>query len=349
MVSYIAALGAAILFLFVSILYESVAFGMLGVGMAVLVLFSLVNLGVAMRKVQFRMEIPLGIAEEGQPVGVHLVMRNSSRFPLRKCRVKVWYRNTLAKKGKTIWLRTGEVMRGENRMEYEVSFRETGNYEFRILRVRIYDFMGLFSLGRKSYAVDHAVVLPKVWDIPVSLGEAVRNFYGDAEEYDEKRPGQDNSETFAVREYRPGDKLQSIHWKLSAKADDLMVREYSQPKACPLILLVGKSRLALTASIMFSLMDAECPHYVVWQSRSENDLIRMRVSDEESYYSALVLLMQDMQETDTKQLQEFYLEKYRGEHYLYALALDRERVRLNGSEVKVNRQDGRREMLELQL
>lgn len=349
MASYIAALGAAVLFMFISILYESVAFGMLGVGMVVLVLFSLVNLGVATKKVQFGVEIPLGIAEEGQPVGVHLVIRNFSRFPLRKCRVKVCYKNTLAKKGRTIWLRTGEVMRGENRMEYEVSFRETGNYEFRILRVRIYDLMGLFSIGKKVYAADHAVVLPKVWDIPVSLGEAVRNFYGDAEEYDEKRPGQDNSETFAVREYRPGDKLQSIHWKLSAKTEELMVREYSQPKACPLILFVGGPRLALAASIMFSLMDAECPHYVVWQSRSENDLIRIRVSDEESYYGALVLLMQDLQEADTERLQEAYLEKFRGEHYLYALGMDRERVRLNGRELKVDRQDGKQEMLELQL
>ena len=39
-----------------------------------------------------------------------------------------------------------------------------------------------------------------------------------------KKKGYDFSEVTGIREYIPGDKLQNIHWKLSAKKDILMVR-----------------------------------------------------------------------------------------------------------------------------
>ena len=68
--------------------------------------------------------------------------------------------------------------------------------------------------------------------------EHTRNFFGEAEIYDDFHPGDDPSEIFGVREFRAGDKMQSIHWKLSAKSDDLLVRENSQPKACPLVFLL---------------------------------------------------------------------------------------------------------------
>ena len=53
--------------------------------------------------------------------------------------------------------------------------------------------------------------------------------FGDADVYDDFRPGNDSSEIFDVREFRDGDKIQSIHWKLSAKMQELVVREDSQP------------------------------------------------------------------------------------------------------------------------
>lgn len=70
------------------------------------------------------------------------------------------------------------------------------------------------------------------------VSEHTRNFFGEADVYDDFHPGDDPSEIFGVREFRAGDKMQSIHWKLSAKSDDLLVRENSQPKACPLVFLL---------------------------------------------------------------------------------------------------------------
>lgn len=43
--------------------------------------------------------------------------------------------------------------------------------------------------------------------------------------YSGSRPGDDPGETYDIREYRSGDSIRQIHWKLSGKLDDIMIRE----------------------------------------------------------------------------------------------------------------------------
>ena len=47
--------------------------------------------------------------------------------------------------------------------------------------------------------------------------------------YSGSRPGDDPGETFDIREYREGDSIRQIHWKLTGKMDRLIIREKSFP------------------------------------------------------------------------------------------------------------------------
>lgn len=47
--------------------------------------------------------------------------------------------------------------------------------------------------------------------------------------YSGNRPGDDPGETYDIREYQQGDSIRQIHWKLSGKLDDIMIREKSFP------------------------------------------------------------------------------------------------------------------------
>ena len=47
--------------------------------------------------------------------------------------------------------------------------------------------------------------------------------------YSGSRPGDDPGETYDIREYRSGDSIRQIHWKLSGTLDDIMIREKSFP------------------------------------------------------------------------------------------------------------------------
>ena len=191
------------------------------------------------------------------------------------------------------------------------------------------------------------LVLPEPVGIGVRISERTRNFYGDADVYDDFRAGLDSGEIFDVREFGKGDRIQRIQWKLSAKADTLLVREDSQPNACPLVFClerrnVRKRRaktqdmrdLVVAASVVFSLMDAGCAHYAAWYSAERQESVRLRIDDEESYYLFLTSYMEDCFAEAPMELMQMYDEKFRFDHPLYRLKLTADlRLVLNGAEL----------------
>ena len=60
--------------------------------------------------------------------------------------------------------------------------------------------------------------------------------------YSSTRAGADPGETFDIREYRPGDPIRQIHWKLSSKTETMMLRELGAPVVDRLLLLLETAR-----------------------------------------------------------------------------------------------------------
>ncbi|MBQ8412397.1 MAG: DUF58 domain-containing protein, partial [Lachnospiraceae bacterium] len=174
-------------------------------------------------------------------------------------------------------------------------------------------------------------------DVVVKLSNSIKNFYGESDEYDEHKPGHDNSEMFDVREYRNGDRIQNVHWKMTAKQDELMVKENSMPRSCPVVLFLDFkgdkahrknmiSFIEIASSISFSLMDAGCMHYVAWYSEADMDITRVKIDNEASLYYFIELAMKNKWETNKEDISVRYGEKYYMEPYIWKLALDEELV-----------------------
>ena len=154
---------------------------------------------------------------------------------------------------------------------------------FFFVEIEQVEICDLFHLFKKKITVkgrDRVAVMPEIYRASVTLQESTRDFLIESEEYDKNKPGDDISEVFQIREYRGGDRLQSIHWKLSARTDDLMVREYSLPIACAVVVFwdmeydprEGYGELdeffEAGISISLGLLEAGCEHYAVWYDRS---------------------------------------------------------------------------------
>ena len=110
-----------------------------------------------------------------------------------------------------------------------------------------------------------------------------------------------------------------------------MVKEHSLPKACPVILFLSyqpKKRrqllnfMEVVASLSFSIMDAGCPHYVVWYDGAELDVKRLRVDDEESMFYMIGVLMKIRWVHCREDIKQRYRDKYRQDPYVWALTLD---------------------------
>lgn len=209
-----------------------------------------------------------------------------------------------------------------------------GGYAYRLRRVRVYDWTGWFSLMKWTNRTTLTQLLPKVHEFPVQLSGAVRDFIGEAEVYDDLRGGTDNSQVFQIRPYTPGDRLQNIHWKLSAKSDDLMVREHSLPKGCGIVLLLGTKGmekqdpvqrdrfLQIAASVSFALMDVQCPHIVSWYDEANEDLVRMRVDDADGFYEWQMRYLAARMKGHAVDVQARYGKKYANEPCLHRICVE---------------------------
>ena len=87
------------------------------------------------------------------------------------------------------------------------------------------------------------------------------------------------------------------------------------------------------ASLVYSLFDVKCPHYVVWYDEKRQDVVRHRVDGEESLFFFLGTLMEIAWAQPQESLQFEYLERYKREPYVWALSLDENLVLKKGDEV----------------
>jgi len=90
--------------------------------------------------------------------------------------------------------------------------------------------------GEEFVTVEPELFLPRI-----TLTENT-TVIADSERYSRTRPGSDPSETFGIREYRPGDPIRQIHWKLSQKTDTPMLRELGLPVVNQTLLLFRNVR-----------------------------------------------------------------------------------------------------------
>ncbi len=110
--------------------------------------------------------------------------------------------------------------------EVAISCSETG----------ISDLLHLFRERITPFNEVRTVIYPRPMQLEVTLSRDAVGETGD-NGLTRNRKGTDASEMFDIRAYVPGDDIRSIHWKLSGKTDELIVRQASDRTHYDLILL----------------------------------------------------------------------------------------------------------------
>ncbi len=126
-------------------------------------------------------------------------------------------------------------------MTYGVRSEVRGRYLIGPLTVRISDPFGFVELGRSFTTRSALVVTPAVAKLPPLP------LTGDWSGTGDNRPrafAAAGTEDVTVREYRLGDDLRRIHWRSSARADELMVRREEQPHQSRATLLLDTRTVA---------------------------------------------------------------------------------------------------------
>lgn len=104
-----------------------------------------------------------------------------------------------------------------------------GNLNVCVSKAYIYDPIGLFRLKLKCEGGADITVMPILAEPDLYTMYTQPNSDFDTQYYSNKTQGDDSSEVFDIREYRDGDNINRVHWKISAKEENLFVKEYSLP------------------------------------------------------------------------------------------------------------------------
>jgi uncharacterized protein (DUF58 family) len=186
------------------------------------------------------LSISLGGASDNiyleEPFLMSLTLDNKSFFPNTHVEIEVLMKNELFDVTGSHKIVIPAYGRGVNTVNYQLSQSLLGVLNASVISVKISDWFGFVSLSCPIKAEKDFVVYPNS-RINVEPDMTAMSL-GMSEMEESKKKGYDFSEVTDVREYQPGDKLQNIHWKLSAKKDLLMVKERVSMSSSQLIILV---------------------------------------------------------------------------------------------------------------
>lgn len=181
-------------------------------------------------------------ANKGDTVFGMLKVTNTGALPLQRAEFCIICENRLT--GET----TDSVFviscghKSETEATLNLSSKHCGVIEVGVKWARVSDVFCITSWKIKGLESKHVIASPECFDMDITLIEDI-NTVVDSEVYSMARAGSDPSETFAIREYVPGDPIKSIHWKLSQKFEHLMVRELGLPVVDRLLVLMETSAI----------------------------------------------------------------------------------------------------------
>ena len=262
--------------------------------------------------------------EKGKPMGAGLILENRSFFPLDRVVCTVRCENLLT--GETFTSRVRMAAAPRSRSVQELSFQSAhcGKLRIEIKTLTAYDLFGIGRFRKRTEAECTALVRPR------TFGMAAQVVYGesmslDGEEYSMRKPGFDPSETFAIREYRPGDHIRQIHWKLSEKMGELTVRDYGLPIQNTVLLLLetgfveGESRDGLSErldaladgilSLSQELAEQRVSHSLGWQDHREGSFHCLEIDSQEDLAAALPQILGAAPGADEVSVLGHYLER----------------------------------------
>lgn len=240
----------------------------------------------------------ISVAKNGQ-ITLKLHARNLSPFPFLKLRVILLFKGNYMDDVKKIEVICGLQEFKKNEITIDLGSDYIGRFDVSIYKCYVYDLFSILRFKVKSKGNTVVYVMPLISTYNVEIRETEFETENETDRYDENRPGSDSSHVFGIREYVMGDKLQRIHWKLSAKKDETYVKEFGYPISISTALYFDlhftesdmekkcDELVERLCNLSASLIKAEVYHYISWYSVQNMDIKMREIFNEEDLWAVI--------------------------------------------------------------
>lgn len=281
--------------------------------------------GICSRRLKTHLQAQLSMSaygEKGQEIAGKLFLENTGLIPTERVICRLCCENLLTGEKQMFSVYMAAPAKRSVGTEFKLSGVHAGKFRVTLKNMTCYDPFGLFKIRivPSPDVVATGLIAPQMFSVEtqIAYGETANM---DSDEYSMKKAGNDPSETFAIREYQPGDRIRQIHWKLTEKMGDLMVRDYGLPIQNTILLLLETGEIAGTKadpdsldalaeailSVSAELTSQQIVHSIGWQNHEENTFSCVEIESEEELNAILPELLGAVPGEDVLSVAEHYM------------------------------------------
>lgn len=313
-----------VLDIIIMLLFHSYLNALLLIGLVLLPIYSVY--GVKRVRNAFELEIlaPLEPMNKGNEFFVRIILHNPTWHPLLNATLKLEVENMFYREDGDHFLNIPVRAKKDTEVIYPIVMDYSGRLCVTIKYIRLLDLLGLCEYRVDLHKSAECIVLPSG---QLRMQEAGNMYiHGVTEAMESKEKGYDFSEISGIREYIPGDKLQNIHWKLSVKKDNLMVKERVSVSAMQLHVLVELANdeqmrvdavLDLADSVTKSFVAQNLPFTVYYYSSNLSELRAYCIGNEVERIQWLEMMLYDRCYRDSGIVEQVFSQQHTGGTYLY--------------------------------
>lgn len=163
----------------------------------------------------------------GEQIPMELVIINKGLLPILNISLTFFCRNGFIDIKEERKIQASVGANKTRIIDFSINSSHVGRIKMHLCEGVLYDPIMLF---KNKLDLEQKVT---VFMLPLCKNEKVvdfsmQNTFID-NSYSKEKPGYDSSEIFGIRDYREGDLPKQIHWKLTARLDKTLVKEFSLP------------------------------------------------------------------------------------------------------------------------
>lgn len=260
-------------------------------------------------RIGFSLKAPVMTASKDAPVPIIFSIDNPTVIPSFELSAQLDTTNTFYGTNGSVKVDLPVRAHGDTVRKFPLTFTLLGSYDFSVEQVTVRDLMGFVDVKKDVAQETGITVFPTQAEAEDFDPDEHTAGMTEADETDRK--GNDFSDVSEIREYIPGDRPRDIHWKLSAKKDELMVKQRSAMSDEQLIVVVEFAEIFSDNDRVMEETYAVCRELVrsgvntrlMWWSAREDEFHQKRLSSMENVDEAFMEIFSGRAEPASDEMQ----------------------------------------------
>ncbi|MGN1113852.1 MAG: DUF58 domain-containing protein [Oscillospiraceae bacterium] len=262
-----------------------------------IVLFVLLKMSSKKISVGFCEDRQVSVRNNKIPLQIKII--NNSFLPIGNLKIKIKYRSSNNKETNVLKINSPVFSKETQKLKLNVNAVHYGNMYFEIESCVITDMLRLFRQKLKNNSEilkTDVIVVPDYINVENNIAD-YENLSLESDKFSPYKKGNDPSEIFDVHEYVYGDRINRIHWNLSARQDKTMVKDYSSGISYAIVMLIdmhfdknNQNSLVLydaliesVSAVSYYLIENSVPHKIMLYNEKSESILAYEQTNEDDY------------------------------------------------------------------